>query len=256
MKTLDLTGTVAIVTGGNGGIGLGIAKGLAEAGAQVMISGRNSEKNAAALNVLREINRQCGATVCDVNDADSVTALLDQVRETMGPVDILVNNAGIAIGEPPEQISAAAWDTVLDTNLKSVFQLCQAAFPDLKHQSNSGHPGKIINIGSMYSLFGGARVTSYSASKGGVVQLTKALAVAWAPDNIQVNAILPGWIDTNLTAAVKEDAPFMKGIEARTPAGRFGLPDELGGAAVFLASQSANFVTGVALPVDGGYSVG
>ena len=109
MKTLDLTGTVAIVTGGNGGIGLGIAKGLAEAGAQVMISGRNSEKNAAALNVLREINRQCGATVCDVNDADSVTALLDQVRETMGPVDILVNNAGIAIGEPPEQISAAAW---------------------------------------------------------------------------------------------------------------------------------------------------
>jgi len=108
----------------------------------------------------------------------------------------------------------------------------------------------------MYSIFGGARVTSYSASKGGIVQLSKALAVAWAPHNIQVNTLLPGWIDTELTAAVKEDREFLKGIESRTPAGRLGLPEELAGAAVFLASRAANFVTGVALPVDGGYSVG
>lgn len=256
METLKLTGTVAIVTGGNGGIGLGIAQGLAEAGASVMISGRNARKNTAALASLQTLEPSCRASICDVNKPSDVEGLLAETRNELGPVDILVNNAGIAIGEPPEVISADAWDSVLNTNLKSVFSLCQAAFEDLKHQTGNGHPGKIINIGSMYSIFGGARVTSYSASKGGIVQLSKALAVAWAPHNIQVNTLLPGWIDTELTAAVKEDREFLKGIESRTPAGRLGLPEELAGAAVFLASRAANFVTGVALPVDGGYSIG
>ena len=178
------------------------------------------------------------------------------VRETLGPVDILVNNAGITIGTPPEDISEADWDAVLDTNLKSVFWCCQDAFTDLQDQSRSGHPGKIINIASLYSIFGGARVASYSASKGGIVQMTKALAVAWAPNQIQVNAIIPGWINTEMTQAVREDTQFYDNILARTPAGRFGQPEELAGAAVFLASQSANFVTGVVLPVDGGYSAG
>ena len=168
----------------------------------------------------------------------------------------MVNNAGIAIGTPPEDISEADWDAVLDTNLKSVFWCCQDAFADLQDRSVSGHPGKIINIASLYSIFGGARVASYSASKGGIVQMTKALAVAWAPNQIQVNAIIPGWISTDMTEAVQEDLPFYENILARTPAGRFGQPEELAGAAVFLASQSANFVTGVILPVDGGYSAG
>ena len=226
MKTLKLDNTVAVVTGGNGGIGLGIAKGLADAGAQVVITGRDAAKNAAVLKDLQALQPN------------------------------LVNNAGIAIGAPPEAISEADWDAVLDTNLKSVFWCCQDAFEDLQDQSVSGHPGKIINIASLYSTFGGARVTSYSASKGGIVQMTKALAVAWAPNQIQVNAIIPGWINTDLTQAVQDDPDFYQNILARTPAGRFGEPDELAGAAVFLASKSANFVTGVALPVDGGYSAG
>lgn len=256
MKTLKLDQTVAIVTGGNGGIGLGIARGLAEAGAQVVITGRNSEKNAAALKNLQALQPNCRAEICDVRDRAAIKNLFSTVRATLGPVDILVNNAGIAIGAPPEDISEADWDAVLDTNLKSVFWCCQDAFDDLKDQSVSGHPGKIINIASLYSTFGGARVTSYSASKGGIVQMTKALAVAWARNQIQVNAIIPGWIDTDLTKAVKKDQPFYQNILARTPAGRLGEPDEMAGAAVFLASKSANFVTGVALPVDGGYSVG
>ena len=256
MKTLKLDNTVAVVTGGNGGIGLGIAKGLADAGAQVVITGRDVAKNAAALKDLQALQPNCRAEICDVRDRTAIKRLFSHVRETLGPVDILVNNAGIAIGAPPEAISEADWDAVLDTNLKSVFWCCQDAFEDLQDQSVSGHPGKIINIASLYSTFGGARVTSYSASKGGIVQMTKALAVAWAPNQIQVNAIIPGWINTDLTQAVQDDPDFYQNILARTPAGRFGEPDELAGAAVFLASKSANFVTGVALPVDGGYSAG
>ncbi|MDA9281227.1 glucose 1-dehydrogenase [Pseudomonadales bacterium] len=256
MKTLKLDQTVAVVTGGNGGIGLGIAKGLAEAGAAVVITGRDAAKNADALSVLQRLQPNCRAEICDIRDRAAIKQLFLTVRETLGPVDILVNNAGIAIGTPPEDISEADWDAVLDTNLKSVFWCCQDAFADLQDQSRSGHPGKIINIASLYSIFGGARVASYSASKGGIVQMTKALAVAWAPNQIQVNAIIPGWINTEMTQAVREDAQFYDNILARTPAGRFGQPEELAGAAVFLASQSANFVTGVVLPVDGGYSAG
>ena len=256
MKNLELNDAVAVVTGGNGGIGLGIAKGLAEAGARVVISGRNETKNQQALAELQASQPECHAVRCDVRDKKAITALFDETRARYGPVEILVNNAGVAIGVAPESITDEDWDTVLDTNLKSVFWCCQAAFDDLKQQSGRGRAGKIINIGSMYSIFGGARVASYGASKGGVVQLTKALAAAWGAYDIQVNAILPGWIATDMTVAVQEDTAFSDSIIERTPAARFGEPDDLSGAAVFLASKAANFVTGVALPVDGGYSVG
>ena len=256
MKNLGLNGKVAVVTGGNGGIGLGIAKGLAEAGARVVISGRNTTKNSQALLELQALQPECEAVHCDVRNKEDIDTLFDQTRALYGPIGILVNNAGVAIGASPESITDEDWDTVLDTNLKSVFWCCQAAFEDLRGQSDRGDCGKIINIGSMYSIFGGARVASYGASKGGVVQLTKALASAWGVYDIQVNAILPGWIATDMTVAVQEDTAFSDSIVARTPASRFGQPEDLSGAAVFLASPAANFVTGVALPVDGGYSVG
>ena len=256
MKNLGLTGKVAVVTGGNGGIGLGIAKGLAEAGASVVISGRDKIKNDQALLELQALQPECDAVRCDVRNKKDIEALFERTRALYGPIGILVNNAGVAVAAPPESITDEDWDTVLDTNLKSVFWCCQAAFNDLKGQASRGDCGKIINIGSMYSIFGGARVASYGASKGGVVQLTKALASAWGGYDIQVNAILPGWIATDMTVAVQEDAAFSYSIVERTPASRFGQPEDLSGAAVFLASPAANFVTGVALPVDGGYSVG
>ena len=256
MKNLGLTGKVAVVTGGNGGIGLGIAKGLAEAGASVVISGRDKIKNDQALLELQALQPECDAVRCDVRNKKDIEALFERTRALYGPIGILVNNAGVAVAAPPESITDEDWDTVLDTNLKSVFWCCQAAFNDLKGQASRGDCGKIINIGSMYSIFGGARVASYGASKGGVVQLTKALASAWGGYDIQVNAILPGWIATDMTVAVQEDAAFSHSIVERTPASRFGQPEDLSGAAVFLASPSANFVTGVALPVDGGFSVG
>ena len=162
-----------------------------------------------------------------------------------------MNNAGIAAMVEPHRMSDDEWSAVLDTNLTSVFRFCRAAYPLLKEKG-----GKIINIGSMYSLFGSPVVPSYSASKGGVVQLTKSLAVAWARKNIQVNALLPGWITTEMTAPVKDEMPAMyQGIVDRTPAGRFGEPEECAGAAVFLASRASDFVTGQSVAVCGGYSV-
>lgn len=251
MKLFDLSGKTAIVTGGNGGIGYGIGFGLAEAGANLVIAGRNEEKNAQALASMHERGYPCVAVKCDVNDTADIDACIEAAMTEFGAVNILVNNAGISGGGAPEQIEEAVWDAVLDTNLKSVMRFSQAVHPRMK----SGGGGKIINIGSMYSLFGSSLVSPYSASKGGVIQLTKSLAVAWAPDNIQVNAILPGWITTEMTAPVADNKPFYDLILARTAQGRFGEPSEMAGAGVFLASQASDFVTGISLPVDGGYSI-
>jgi 2-deoxy-D-gluconate 3-dehydrogenase len=175
-----------------------------------------------------------------------------QVLDTFGRIDILVNNAGINIRKMPQDYLAAEWDEVLDANLRSAFLCSRAVYPGMKERGG----GKIINIGSMTSLFGGAKLAPYGTSKGGIVQLTRSLAVAWAPDNIQVNAILPGWIDTDLTRQARKDlAGLNERVLARTPVGHWGEPDDLAGAAIFLASPASNFVTGVALPVDGGYSI-
>ncbi len=246
----DLTGTVALVTGGNGGIGRGIALGLAGAGADVMVAARDQEKSAAVVAELRTLGVRAQSVPCDVLDLASIEAAVGATVEAFGRLDILVNNAGVAGGGRPEQITDEVWDRIVDTNLRSVFQCCRAAHPHLK----AGGRGKVINIGSMYSLFGINRAIPYAASKGGVVQLTKSLAAAWASDNIQVNAILPGWITTEMTAGVASSGAMHDRIVARTPAGRFGEPEELAGAAVFLASHASDFVTGIVLPVDGGYS--
>lgn len=250
-SSFDLTGTAALVTGGNGGIGRGIALGLAGAGADVMVAARNAAKNAEVLAELRALGVRAEAVACDVLDGASIEAAVSATVAAFGRLDILVNNAGVAEGGRPETLPDEVWDRVVDTNLRAVFQCCRAAHPHLKASGR----GKVINIGSMYSIFGSPRVLPYAASKGGVIQLTKSLAVSWARDGIQVNAILPGWITTEMTAGVASSGPMHDSIVARTPAGRFGEPEELAGAAVFLASQASDFVTGVALPVDGGYAV-
>jgi len=246
----DLSGHVALVTGGNGGIGRGIALGLAQAGADIVIAARNEAKNTAAIEELTALGCRAVAVTCDVQDRAQLEAAVATAEREFGRLDILVNNAGVAGGGRPEEIPMETWDRIVGTNLTAMFEACQLAFPLLKASGR----GKVINIGSEYSLFGSARAIPYSASKGGVVQLTKSLAVAWAADGIQVNAIVPGWITTEMTQGVKTNESSYDQIIARTPARRFGEPEDLAGAGVFLASAASNFVTGVVLPVDGGYA--
>jgi 2-deoxy-D-gluconate 3-dehydrogenase len=251
MQLFDLSGRVAAVTGGNGGIGLGMARGLAQAGAAVVVAARNAEKSAAAVAELEGFGVKSAFVALDVADPDSCRGLITQVLERFGRLDILVNNAGMSIRKPPESYELAEWLKVIDTNLNGAFVLCQGCHAPMKRQGG----GKIINIGSMMSIFGGAYAAPYSTSKGGIVQLTKSLATAWAKDNIQVNAVLPGWIDTELTRDARAQVPGLnERVLARTPAGRWGVPDDLSGIAVFLAAAASNFVTGAAIPVDGGYA--
>jgi 2-deoxy-D-gluconate 3-dehydrogenase len=247
MQAFDLKGKVAIVTGGNGGIGLGMARGLAAAGAKVVVAGRNAQKNAAAAKELGGIALQV-----DVLQESDCRKLIHETARQAGRVDILVNNAGINIRKQPQEYSLAEWREVLDTNLTSAFVCSQEAYPEMKKAG----AGKIINIGSMMSIFGASFTTPYASSKGGIVQMTRAFACAWAKDGIQVNAVLPGWIDTDLTRRARKDvAGLHERVLARTPAGRWGVPDDFGGIAVFLASGASDFLTGTAIPVDGGYSV-
>jgi 2-dehydro-3-deoxy-D-gluconate 5-dehydrogenase len=245
----DLKGKAALVTGGNGGIGLGMAKGLAQAGAAVAIAGRDARKNADAL---ASLGTNCISLVSDIADEKQCRAMVEAAASQLGRLDILVNNAGMNIRKPPQDLLLEEWKQVLDTNLTSAFVASQAAYPHMKRAGG----GKIVNIGSMMSIFGAAYLAPYAASKGGIVQLTKALAAAWAKDNIQVNAVLPGWIDTAMTQrARKELEGLNERVLSRTPAGRWGAPADLAGIAVFLCASASNFVTGTAIPVDGGYSV-
>jgi len=247
----DLTGRVALVTGGNGGIGLGMARGLAKAGASLVIAGRNADKNAAAIAELTALGAPCAALAVDVADEAACRAMPEAAVAAFGRLDVLVNNAGIARGGRPQDLTLANWNAVLQTNLTAVLIASQAAHPLM--QAAGG--GKIINIGSMYALFGAPFVPAYAASKGGLIQLTKSLAAAWAGDNIQVNAILPGWIVTDMTAGAKSAEAFNTAIVARTPAGRWGEASDFEGPAVFLAGPASDFVTGASLPVDGGFAI-
>lgn len=252
MTAFDLTGKVALVTGGNGGIGLGMAKGLAAAGAAVMVAGRNADKNRRAA---QSLGVNADAIAADLTQDSGAKAAVAAAVEKFGRLDIVVNNAGTNIRKAPQDYSLEEWHSVLNINLTSMFLCCQAAYPHLRPQNGKKAGGKIINIGSMMSIFGASFAAPYGASKGAVVQLTKSLAVAWAPDNIQINAVLPGWIDTDLTKGAREQvAGLHEKVLARTPAGRWGVPDDMAGIAVFLASRASDFVTGTAIPVDGGYS--
>jgi 2-deoxy-D-gluconate 3-dehydrogenase len=248
----ELKGRVAVVTGGNGGIGLGMARGLAGAGAAVVVSGRNAEKSRRAVAELASLGAEAVAIEADVADEAAVEALIRKTVDRFGRLDVLVNNAGMNIRKPVQDLTLAEWRRVLDTNLTSAFLSCRAAYPVMKR----GGGGKIINIGSMMSIFGTSFAPAYAASKGGIVQLTKAMASAWARDNIQVNAVLPGWIDTELTRNARREVQGLHDrVLARTPADRWGEPDDLSGIAVFLGGPASDFVTGTAIPVDGGYSI-
>jgi 2-deoxy-D-gluconate 3-dehydrogenase len=251
MNSFDLKGKAALVTGGNGGIGLGMAKGLAQAGAAVAIAGRDQAKNAAALKELASLGVKAVSITADLKDEKSVRAMVEQAADKLGRLDILLNNAGMNIRKPPQDLPFEAWREVLATNLDSAFIAAQAAYPHMKRAGG----GKLINTGSMMSIFGAAYLAAYAASKGGIVQLTKALACAWAKDNIQVNAVLPGWIDTAMTQRARVELEGLnERVLSRTPAGRWGKPSDMAGIAVFLASPASDFITGAAIPVDGGYS--
>jgi 2-deoxy-D-gluconate 3-dehydrogenase len=252
MSLFDLSGRVAVVTGGNGGIGLGMARGLAQAGATVAIAARNAKKSEAAAAELAKLGAKTAVLTVEVADEASCRKMIDEAAKQLGRVDILINNAGINIRKPPQELSLAEWRQVIDVNLTSTFICSHTAYPVMRDAGG----GKIINIGSMLSIFGAPFAPAYGASKGGVVQLTKSMAVAWAKDNIQVNAVLPGWIDTDLTKRAREEVSGLNSmVLMRTPARRWGAPDDLSGIAVFLSSRASDFVTGAAIPVDGGYSV-
>jgi 2-deoxy-D-gluconate 3-dehydrogenase len=243
----DLTGTAAIVTGANGGIGQAIALALAGAGADVALAGRSRADETA--EQVRALGRRAILIDADLGSLEPVQRIVDETLAGLGRLDILVNNAGIIRRADAVDFSEADWDAVVDTNLKSLFFLCQAAG---RHMIGQGR-GKIINIASLLSFQGGIRVPSYTAAKSGVAGLTKALANEWAGKGVNVNAIAPGYIATNNTEALQADETRNRQILERIPAGRWGAPSDIGGAALFLAAPASNYVNGHVLAVDGGW---
>jgi 2-deoxy-D-gluconate 3-dehydrogenase len=240
----EVEGKVAIVTGAASGIGRAIAELLHARGAKVVAEDIDPS--------VKELERDgMVALVADVTVDGTAERAVALAVDTFGRLDILVNNAGMNIRKPPQALTLGDWRQVMDTNLTSAFVISQAAYPHLKRAG----AGKIINTGSMMSIFGAAYLAPYAASKAGIVQLTKALACAWAKDNIQVNAVLPGWIDTAMTQKARVELTGLnERVLSRTPAGRWGEPADMAGIAVFLASPASDFITGAAIPVDGGYS--
>jgi 2-deoxy-D-gluconate 3-dehydrogenase len=243
----DLTGTAAIVTGANTGIGQAIALALAAAGADVALAGRSRADETA--EQVRALGRRAALIDADLGSTGPVQRIVDETLAELGRLDILVNNAGIIRRADAVDFSEADWDAVVDTNLKSLFFLCQAAG---RHMIGEGR-GKIVNIASLLSFQGGIRVPSYTAAKSGVAGLTRALANEWAGKGVNVNAIAPGYIATNNTAALQADETRNRQIMERIPAGRWGAPSDIGGAAVFLASPASDYVNGHILAVDGGW---
>lgn len=250
----SLKGKSAVVTGGNGGIGKGIADALASAGSDIVIAARNEAKTAEAVQDIKEKFgvRVLGLKV-DVSQEASIQAGVKKAIDEFGKINILVNNAGVNIRKMPQEYSVEEWDWILNTNLRGAFLCAKTVYPSMKATGG----GKIINIGSMTSLFGLGRVAAYACSKMGILSLTYSLALAWAKDNIQVNAILPGWIDTPLTVSARRDFPGLNDfVCSRTPAGRWGKPADFAGAVIFLVSNASEFVTAEYIRVDGGFAQG
>ena len=244
----DLSGKTAFVTGANTGIGQAIAVGLARAGADIVVVGRTPPTDTAA--AVQGAGRQFQAVQADLGRSSETQAVIDQALQLTGRIDILVNNAGIIRRAEALEFSERDWDDVLSVNLKTPFFLAQAA---ARAMLAAGRGGKIINIASMLSFQGGIRVASYTASKSGIAGLTRLLANEWAGKGINVNAIAPGYVATNNTAALQADENRNRDILARIPAGRWAKPEDIAGAAVFLASGAADYVHGAVIPVDGGW---
>jgi 2-deoxy-D-gluconate 3-dehydrogenase len=248
MHRFNLDGKVALVTGGNGGIGAGIARGFLECGAAVVIAGRDAQKNASAVAELARIGPPVSALILDVRNEEQCHAAVRETVHRHGRLDILVNNAGNAVGKPPHEMSLDEWHSVIDTHLTGTFLLSKIAYPELKRAGG----GKIINIGSMACFMGGERWTAYGPAKAGIMQFSKNCASAWAKDNIQVNTIWPGLIDTAMTKPMQGNKEFMARVNPRIAAGRVGTPDDLAGVGAFLASRASDYVTGADIVVDGG----
>lgn len=244
----DLTGKVALVTGGNTGLGQGIALALAAAGTDVASVARRASDDTVGKILAK--GRKAVSIQADLTSMEPIERILDETEAALGPVDILVNNAGIIRRADAVDFTEQDWDDVMNVNLKVLFFLSQAA---VKRMIAGGRPGKIINTASMLSYQGGIRVPSYTASKSGVAGLTKLMANEWAKHGINANAIAPGYFATDNTQALQDDPVRSKEILGRIPAGRWGDPADLGGAAVFLASRASDYVQGITLPVDGGW---
>lgn len=248
--SFDLSGKVAVVTGGNGGIGLGCARGLARAGATIVIWARDTDKNSKAKGELEAIGARVHALEVDVTDRDAVEQATAQTIALCGGIDILFANAGVNIRMRPEKYTEDIVDQIIDVNLKAVFHCAQCVYPSMKARGG----GKIILIGSLTSVQGLGVAPVYSATKGAVVQLGKSLAAAWGSDNIQVNTILPGWIVTEMTSVTRAVPGLPEHVLSRTPAGRWGSPTDFEGIATFFSSSASDFVTGTDIQIDGGFT--
>ena len=246
----DLAGRIALVTGGGSGLGFAIARGLANAGARVAINGRNFDKLELAKSALAEEGINAHAYAFDVGDEESVAAGLSALERDLGPVDILVNNAAVNRRQPLDQFSLSDWRMLHNTNVDGPFLMLRATVPGMKARQR----GKVINICSIASDLGRPGIVAYAANKGALKMMTRALAVELAPFNVQVNGIAPGFFKTAMNAPLVADREFSAWVERRTPAGRWGEPPEIAGAAVFLASPAADYITGHLLYVDGGFT--
>ncbi|AUC56806.1 2-deoxy-D-gluconate 3-dehydrogenase (plasmid) [Sagittula sp. P11] len=247
----DLKGRRAVVTGGTSGIGLAIARAFLEAGVEVIITGRSEARGAEALAALTP-HGTVHFVAGDAGSEDDAARLEMAVTELLGGFDTLVCAAGTNRRMRPEDLTLDDWEAVIDTNLTSVFLTCRALYPLLKESGD----GCIVTVGSMMSVLANEATSAYAAAKGGVVQFTRSLAVSWASEGIRANTILPGWIDTPLTRQARKDMPGLDArVTSRTPLGRWGLPEEMAGTVLFLASPAARFITGAAIPVDGGYLI-
>jgi 2-deoxy-D-gluconate 3-dehydrogenase len=249
-QLFDLTGKLAVITGGNGGIGLGCAKGLAAAGAEIAIWARSNEKSAAAVAELTALGAKAKSYEVDVKSSSDLAKATSQTVADFGGIDILIANAGVNIRMRPERYTDDIFDEIIDVNLKAVFHCAQLVYPEMKKRGG----GKIILIGSLTSVQGVGFAPIYSATKGAVVQLGKSLAAAWGAENIQVNTILPGWIETEMTSVTRAIPGLPEHVLSRTPAGRWGRPTDFAGIANFFASSASDFVTGTDIQIDGGFT--
>jgi 2-deoxy-D-gluconate 3-dehydrogenase len=247
--TLRLDGRNALVTGASRGLGAAMARALAEAGANVVLHASRERTDEAAGLIGKACSVRTACVTADLSEPTAAARLLDEAAAALGPIDILVNNAGIIRRSPAADYSDADWDDVIEVNLSSVFRLCRAAGQGMLQR----RAGKIINIASLLTFQGGIRVPAYAAAKGGVAQLTKALANEWAASGVNVNAIAPGYMITDNTEALRNDPVRSADITARIPAGRWGNPADLAGPVVFLASPASDYVHGHVLVVDGGW---
>ncbi|MFQ5603023.1 MAG: 2-dehydro-3-deoxy-D-gluconate 5-dehydrogenase KduD [bacterium] len=249
LEQFRLDGKVAVVTGASRGLGQGMAIGLAEAGADIVALSTDAQNLEQTKQTIARLGRRVLPLTCDVSDFTQIENAVDKSMSELGKIDILVNNAGTIRRAPAHEYSDEDWQAVLDTNLNGLFHFCREVGKIMIDQKC----GKIINVASLLSFSGGITVPAYAASKGGVAQLTKALANEWAKHNVQVNAIAPGYFETDNTATLRQDEVRNREITARIPTGRWGKPADLKGAAVFLASEASNYVNGHILLVDGGW---